>query len=155
MGKPIICFFLLISILLSGAEWISAGETAPLRSIAAEKNPVIFSNSYPIPRIVTPEADTEIPVGGSVYFSGNVLEGWPPFAYYWDFGGGAPESIEKDPGEVVFDTKGVYIVTFSVKDDLTNSGSAVVTIYVGVSMDDDDDDGGGGGGGCFIKGVTQ
>jgi len=41
-----------------------------------------------------------------------------PLTYLWDFGGGAINSTEEYPGDVVFSTAGTYTVTFTVTDGL-------------------------------------
>ena len=76
-------------------------------------------------KIITPEsqidsplADAEIEAGQSVLFAGTGSDpdGHLPLRYEWDFDGGAPNSTQEDPGPVVFNTIGVYRVSFTVQD---------------------------------------
>ena len=65
-----------------------------------------------------PSAAVTITRGQSVYFSGSATD--PDFdtniTYSWDFGGGAPNSTQQIPGNVVFPTLGQYIVSLTVRD---------------------------------------
>ncbi len=72
----------------------------------------------PIAHIDTPTTDATIEPGQAVNFTGTASDddGDMPFSYLWDFGGGAPNSTVEDPGNVVFNTPGVYNVRFSATD---------------------------------------
>jgi len=68
--------------------------------------------------------------GESVNFQGSVEDGDAPFTYSWDFDGSASDSDREDPGDVTFQTPGVYTVTFFVSDDDDDTDSDSVTITV-------------------------
>ncbi len=76
-------------------------------------------------KIITPEshidspvADLEIDAGQAVSFAGTGFDpdGHLPLRYQWDFGGGAPNTTQEDPGPVAFNSIGVYRVSFTVQD---------------------------------------
>jgi hypothetical protein len=52
-----------------------------------------------------------------------------PLTYLWDFDGGATNTTEQDPGNVMFDTAGTYAVVFNVSDG-TNTTTDTRTIVV-------------------------
>ncbi len=91
----------------------------------------IYVDVYPVAGISSPEADITITEGDSVSFEGLVTGGNGPFVYAWDFGSPAirTSSLE-DPGTVVFDTAGVYTVTFTVTDSDGDVSHDTVTITV-------------------------
>jgi len=68
--------------------------------------------------IDTPSSAVTITRGQSVYFSGSATD--PNFdtalTYRWDFGGAAVNSTQKTPGNVVFSTTGVFVVSLTVTD---------------------------------------
>jgi len=108
----------------------------------------------PIAIITSPDSNKSITVGESINFQSSVTSGNEPYTYLWDFGGGAINSTEKNPGNVTFQTIGVYIVTLTGTDADGDSDSNNVTITVNDQSDDDNDSdggGGGGGGGCFVE----
>ena len=83
-------------------------------------------------KIDSPSPDAVIKEGGSFDFRGTVTGGNEPLAYSWNFGGGADNSEEANPGEVTFQTAGNYTVTFTVTDadgDM-HSASMTVSVYV-------------------------
>lgn len=131
-------------------------DTGTPRSETSIEDHIIFSAPEVKAHIISPDGDIEIQVGESVYFNGYATDGEPPDTYHWDFDGAAPDSHEDRPGDILFDTKGVYLITFTVVDSWEDVAKDTVTIYVGVSMDnDDDDDNGSGGGGCFVNTVSS
>jgi len=91
----------------------------------------IYVDVYPVAGISSPAADITITEGDSVSFEGLVTGGNGPFVYAWDFGSSAirTSSLE-DPGTVVFDTAGVYTVTFTVTDSDGDVSHDTVTITV-------------------------
>ena len=134
---------------------IAMAQEAPQpRTTTIRQAPVTFSAGAPLASIITPQTDLEIAVSASVDFSGYATEGEPPYTYHWDFGGGAENSIENAPGEIVFNTKGIYDITFSIEDSFEAASSDYVTIYVGIPMDPENNEDGGGGSGCFIGTIT-
>ena len=68
--------------------------------------------------IDTPVSNVTITQGQSVSFTGTATDpdNQTPFTYLWDFGGGAPNQTVQDPGAVVFNTVGVFTVSFRVTD---------------------------------------
>lgn len=68
--------------------------------------------------IDAPTGDMTIAMGESVDFAGTGTDPDDdfPLAYLWKFGGGAPDSTDEDPGDVTFDTPGIFITTFTVMD---------------------------------------
>ncbi len=76
------------------------------------------ANIAPTATIDAPADDVTVAQGGTVNFmgTGSDPDGNTPLTYSWDFGGGAANSAEEDPGAVMFDTVGVFIATFTVTD---------------------------------------
>lgn len=76
-------------------------------------------NQAPNGTIVSPVTDTVILQGDAVNFSG---AGFDPdgtvASYRWDFAGGAANSVAQNPGNVVFNTAGTFVVKFTVSDNL-------------------------------------
>jgi PKD repeat protein len=95
---------------------------------------VTGSNQAPEGVIDTPLADVTITVGGSVSFTGTGTdpEGNLPLRFLWNFGGGAANQTVEDPGDVIFNTRGTYTVTFTVTDSLgaadPTPASRVITV---------------------------
>jgi PKD repeat protein len=87
-------------------------------------------DNKPIANIDPPYEDVTIYQGESVEFQGHVLSGNPPFTFLWDFGGGADNSTEEDPGWIRFDYPGIYTVTFTVTDSDGDIDSDSVNIIV-------------------------
>jgi alpha-tubulin suppressor-like RCC1 family protein len=86
--------------------------------------------NLPIASIIEPSSAREIFEGRAVRFAGQVSEGNSPFVFSWDFGGGAPPSDFREPGEVVFAKPGLYEVTFTVTDVHGDAHSAFTTVSV-------------------------
>jgi len=81
--------------------------------------------------IDSPDPTGTINEGTPLNFQGTVENGGASLIYSWDFGGGAGNSDAEDPGDIVFDTEGIYTVTFTVTDDADNQeSSATVTVTV-------------------------
>ncbi|CAM2006664.1 PKD domain-containing protein [Acanthopleuribacter pedis] len=74
----------------------------------------------PVGTINTPATNQTIATGDTVNFTATVTDGDnnTPFTYAWDFDGGASNSTQEDPGDVTFNTPGVYTVTFTATDNL-------------------------------------
>lgn len=92
------------------------------------------SNSAPEGVINTPSQNQVIEVGDSVYFTGTGTDiNGDNMTCLWNFDGGATNSILQDPGNIQFNTEGVYDVSFTVKDEhnLSDPSPDVVTITVG------------------------
>jgi hypothetical protein len=84
--------------------------------------------------IHTPAGDITIAPGHSAVFtaSGSGAPEHLPLTFFWDFGGGAPNRTEKDPGTVMFSTAGRYTVTLTVTDrmGIRDPSPATVTLTV-------------------------
>jgi|GEM_PF-389343 len=92
-------------------------------------------NQPPNGTILTPEQNETITVGNSVTFSAQAEDpdGDTQLTYAWDFGSGASNSTELDPGPVVFATAGQYTVTFTVTDSQGASDPTPDTRIITVS----------------------
>lgn len=93
-------------------------------------------NEPPNGVIETPEGDVTIEVGESVRFTsrGTDRDGPFPLRFAWDFGGGAPDSVREDPGQVQFDRPGAFTVTLTVTDGLGLSDRTPATRRITVNM---------------------
>ncbi len=80
--------------------------------------------------ITSPPGNVSIYEGESVNFQASISEGTSPYTFKWDFGGGATNSNNQNPGSVIFNTPGTYDVTFQVTDSRNHTGSSSVTIIV-------------------------
>ena len=111
-------------------EGVSSTDTVDITVTAEDANPEVTLLTATID---TPEESVSIEVGGGVSFSGtgsstneeNLL------SYSWNFDGGADDTIEQNPGEVLFHKAGKYTVTFTVRNDLGGVGRADITVSVG------------------------
>ena len=78
----------------------------------------VAPNHEPEGWIAWPKGDVAIFCGQSAEFAGTASD--PdldlPLSFQWEFGGGAPNSTEENPGPVVFGAAGTYIVTFTACD---------------------------------------
>lgn len=99
--------------------------------------------------IDTPTGDVTINQGDAVTFTGTGTDpdGHLPLTFVWDFGGGAPNSTQEDPGAVPFNTPGTFTVTFTVTDSLGLADPTPDTRTVTVTALRR----GGGGGGCTVS----
>lgn len=106
----------------------------------------IAGDSGVVATIDSPPASIAINPGQSVDFQGSVTGGNAPFTCSWDFGGGAINAEQEDPGSVTFQDEGIYSVTFTVTDDDgdTSSDSISVTVSPEGSGSQATDTGGGG-----------
>lgn len=75
-------------------------------------------NIAPESLIENPPADMTISIGDTVNFggTGHDANGDLPLSFYWDFDGAFPNSSEQTPGELLFDTAGIYRVTLTATD---------------------------------------
>jgi len=87
-------------------------------------------DSYPIASISSPLSDMTIKEGGSVNFQGFVIRGNAPFSYSWNFEDGAANAYVQNPGNVSFQTAGVYNAMFTVKDSDGDIAAASVSVTV-------------------------
>ena len=83
--------------------------------------------------ITSPSGDTTISAGQSVDFESSASNGSSPYTYQWDFGGGATDSTEQNPGSIIFSTAGTYTVTLTVTDSTGNTAESSVTVTVSTS----------------------
>jgi len=91
-------------------------------------------NEPPNGIIDTPNTNITIVAGETVNFSATASDpdNNTPLSYQWDFGGGAMNVTEQDPGNVTFNTAGNYTVTFTVTDSLglSDPTPAAMTVTV-------------------------
>jgi|GEM_PF-2369740 len=80
--------------------------------------------------IDSPQTDQTITKGNSVNFSSTVSGGTGPYIYQWDFGGGATNCTDEDPGSVIFDNLGTFIVILTVTDQQGNTTNNTRSITV-------------------------
>lgn len=94
-----------------------------------------MGNQPPNGTINTPKTDLTIIQGQSVNFTGNGTD--PdnnlPLAFAWDFGGGAANSTLQSPGNVTFNSQGVFPVMLTVTDSLGLADPTSPTLTITVS----------------------
>ena len=105
---------------------IIAGQTTNIGTVSLD--PIGGTSLTGI--ITSPSGNQTITVGQSVNFQGSASGGTAPYTYQWNFGGGASNSLVKNPGNVTFNTTGNYTVTFQVTDANLATNSTSVTIIV-------------------------
>ncbi len=110
------------------------GDESSASVTVTVNKPVI--NTAPVASIASPPSDMTIFEGESVNFAGEVQDGNAPFTYLWNFNGGAVNSDLEDPGNVTFQTEGLYIVTFTVTDEDGDENSDSVAITVKAVLPD-------------------
>ncbi len=78
------------------------------------------TNQPPNGVITAPVGDITIEVGEHVHFAstGTDPDGPFPLSFRWDFGGGATNTIQDAPGDVTFNTAGVFTITLTAIDRL-------------------------------------
>ncbi len=101
------------------------GDTA-----TASVQVVVVEDTQPSAIVELPQGDVEIYEGESVVFRGSSKDGNEPLRFKWDFHGGAKNSDDQAPGEVVFAKAGVYPVTFTVKDHDGDTDSVTRSVTV-------------------------
>ena len=96
----------------------------------------LFSGQLPPDSIIdTPDKNQTIFVGNSVPFTGTGVDmGGPlPLSYEWNFDDpGIPDAYVEDPGSIIFNTPGIYTVTFIVSDGDGNADSTPATRIIKV-----------------------
>jgi PKD repeat protein len=94
-----------------------ADPNPPTRTVTVTASPGP-QNQAPKGTIATPTADVTIAPGATVNFtgSGSDPDNNLPLTYAWDFGGGASNATQQNPGAVTFATAGTYTVKFTVTD---------------------------------------
>jgi len=100
--------------------------------------------------ITSPASNTTINAGESITFICSIINGNEPLTFIWNFGGGATNSNQENPGNITFQNVGTYAVSLTVNDADGDTSSDSVIITVLDPPNGDNDGGGGGGGGCFI-----
>lgn len=85
-------------------------------TVLAADAPVV--SDLPNGEILTPLMDTTITAGESVMFTamGTAAPGNEPLSFLWNFGSAAAESVEQNPGAIMFEIPGSYTVTLTVSD---------------------------------------
>lgn len=77
--------------------------------------------------IATNETITE---NGTVDFSAEVMDGFPPYTYSWSFDSAVEDSEEESPTGILFEEPGDYTITVEVEDSQGQTGSASIIIKV-------------------------
>ncbi|MDH5229299.1 MAG: PKD domain-containing protein [Gammaproteobacteria bacterium] len=96
-----------------------ADPNPPVRTITVS-NSIIDTSDFPESTILTPATDVTIDAGASVDFTGEGLSpaANDPLTFLWTFDGAAPDSMDQNPGPIMFADPGVYSVTFTAIDSL-------------------------------------
>jgi uncharacterized repeat protein (TIGR01451 family) len=96
-------------------------------------------NALPESIMDTPAEDVTIAAGEAVTFGATCTDAdnTVPFSVAWDFGGGAPNVMVEDPGDVTFATPGIFTVTVTCTDALgaTDPTPPTRTVTVGSLVD--------------------
>lgn len=113
----------------------NVGATAVSSLVTINVYSTAVQNQNPNGVIDTPSSNVTIVAGSAVNFTGTASDpdNNTPFTYLWNFNGGATNSTVEDPGSVVFNTAGVYNVTFTVTDSLGASDSTPDSVTVTVN----------------------
>jgi len=114
---------------------ISQGETVERNVTDAPSNCGGITNLPPNGTILTPTSIVTIEVGQAIEFSGegNDPDGNFPLQYAWNFGGGASNSTEQNPGSVTFAQVGSFQVVFTVTDSAGLADPTPATTLVSVT----------------------
>lgn len=98
---------------------------------------MVAVNAPTMATIDMPAADVVIEPGETVTFEGSCTdpEGDTMLTHAWDFMGGAAASTDEDPGAVMFDTAGTYVVTYTCTDSTGGVGTAMITVTVSTRPD--------------------
>ena len=107
-------------------------DPSPVVRMITVTDPVV-ENRAPNGSIVSPTQDVNIIAGESVQFSGSGSDpDGDSLTYRWDFNGVIPNTIVRNPGQVVFPTAGTYHVKLTVSDSkgLSDSSPAVRMVTV-------------------------
>jgi thermitase len=123
-----------------------------------ETRTITVTNEAPNGEIVLPAGDMTIVAGESIEFraAGSDPDGHEPLTFVWSFGDSAATSKKKNPGPILFETPGTYIVSLAVADsrgvvDATPDARVITVTAPPIpptdgGEDDDEDDGGDGDG---------
>lgn len=122
------------TVTLTVTDSLNRADSSPATITIIVKDP--NANQAPNGTITSPAANASVQVGESISFAGagtdpnNNL----PLSYLWNFGGAAANSTVQNP-TIVFDTAGIFTVTFTVTDSLglSDPTPATRTITVGTS----------------------
>lgn len=97
---------------------ITSAADIPVNVLVVD-NPVALNN-VPNAVILNPPQNLSVTAGQIVNFEGVAIGTGiqPPFSYFWNFGGAAPNSSIQNPGSVRFDIPGTYFIQLSVSDNL-------------------------------------
>jgi PKD repeat protein len=91
----------------------------------------LYVDVTPTASIVSPSTSATITEGESVAFAAAVTSGNAPFTHAWSFGNGGPAArTMEDPGNVTFNTAGIYTVTYTVTDNDGDIASDSLTVTV-------------------------
>jgi PKD repeat protein len=103
-----------------------ASGTPPTRSVTVTPP----ANQAPVATINAPAGNVTVAQGGTVNFqgSGTDPDNNLPLTFNWNFGGGAPNSTQQNPGAVTFSTAGTFTVTFRVTDSLGLASTPVTRV---------------------------
>ena len=112
-------------------------EDAAGNDLAAVNDKAVTNNSTantaPNSIIDTPTEDTTITAGETVNFTGTGTDDdGDDMTYAWNFDGGASNSTSSDPGNVQFNTAGVYHVVFTVTDEFSLADPTPDTVTITV-----------------------
>jgi len=109
--------------------------TPPERMIRVIDN----SNLAPYSRILEPASDMVVNVGDVIRFTGDGVDpdGNNPLDFYWEFGQMANGNV-RDPGEVIFNQEGNYLVRMQVIDNLgladPNPDERMITVMAAIGQ---------------------
>ena len=122
------------TVTLTVTDGLGLSDATPATRQITVVRPEEPPNEAPNGVIETPEGDVTIEVGESVHFTseGEDPDGPLPLEFAWDFGGGAPNTSEEDPGDVAFDSPGEFTVTLTVTDGLGLSDATPATRQITV-----------------------
>lgn len=99
----------------------------PLQVTITVANSSAAANQPPTGVILSPATDLTIVSGDTVFFQGTAIDpdNNTPMTYAWDFGGGAPASIEQNPGLIAFTNTSSTPVVYTVKMVASDALAAV------------------------------
>ena len=106
--------------------------TPPMRMITVF-DPFSILAAEPIANIDTPAGDQTIMVGSTLNFTGSGSDpaSSEPVIFMWDFDGVTAEnSAQQNPGDIVFNTPGIFTIVLSVSDSVGNIGTSQITVTV-------------------------
>ncbi len=89
----------------------------------------LCGSNYLTAQIDTPSSAVSIQIGESINFTGTGIGGSAPYIYWWNFQKNGSSTLE-DPGNILFNSVGTYMVTFWVRDSLGSLVSDSITVTV-------------------------